>query len=365
MLDVETPTGDRFAIPETLAEDAPYFAADPDGFSGAAEYYAEHGYVVVRQLVPAERCVALRQAYVNGAKHSRTPMLRQKNMRYERNVLDSDGFLVNPIFNVQDLGSGALDAFRRAALDILTGENVQRATRLLLDTDDVKLIQSMFFEAPAGTWAHQDSYYQDSASATGLCVAGWFALEDIDAGAGRFYVCPGSHKSFPLVRNAGKLNFATGHLAYQQAVLDRMRAQHVGFAMPYLAAGDVLFWNSLTVHGSLPASRAGVSRLSLTAHYLRAQDQMLQFHSRIRTQKLARYNGTTISLLHDQNEWKNRLIREAAFRFPRTHMAARRAALNAVLRLNQGRKEFFFFKKKNQKTFDSQSESLLRFSDSD
>ncbi len=53
----------------------------------------------------------------------------------------------------------------------------------------------MFFEAPAGTRAHQDSYDPDSAARLGGCIAGWFAPEDIDAGAGRFYVCPGSHSS--------------------------------------------------------------------------------------------------------------------------------------------------------------------------
>ena len=93
----------------------------------------------------------------------------------------------------------------------------------------------------------------------------------------------------------------------------------------------MLLWNSLTVHGSLPASRPGVSRTSLTAHYLREEDPMLQFQSRIRTQRTMPYNGMTVGLLHDQDLLRNRLVRGAAFHFPTSYMSARRIALRAVL----------------------------------
>lgn len=40
---------------------------------------------------------------------------------------------------------------------------------------------------------------------------------------------------------------------------------------PALAKGDVLFWNSRTIHGSLATRDTGRSRKSLTAHYLPSQ----------------------------------------------------------------------------------------------
>lgn len=43
---------------------------------------------------------------------------------------------------------------------------------------------------------------------------------------------------------------------------------------------------------------------------------MLQFHSRIRTQRTLQYNGMTIGLLHDQDRLRNRLLRSFAFRLP-------------------------------------------------
>ncbi len=334
MLDTLTPIGTKLFIPEDLAEDMPYFAVGEAAgtMEAARAYYDMHGYVVLRGLIPPELCAQVRAVFHSSVRSSPIPVLRQKNMRYERHQFDADGFLSNPIFNVQDLGSRSLDGFRRAVLDIVTHRATAAATAAFLDCERTKLIQTMFFEAPAGTWAHQDSYYQDSAAGLGGCVAGWFALEDIDAGAGRFYVCPGSHKNVSPLRNEGSYNFATGHETYQQAMLETMRSHGLSFAAPYLAAGDVLFWNSLTVHGSLPASRSGVSRTSLTAHYLREQDEMLQFHTRIRRQQTELYNGMVISLLHDQDKLHNRLVREAAFHFPQTYMAVRKAALSAILK---------------------------------
>ena len=58
--------------------------------------------------------------------------------------------------------------------------------------DEVKLVQSMYFEGNSATWEHQDTYYLDSEK-IGSMVAGWIALEDIEADAGRFFVCPKSH----------------------------------------------------------------------------------------------------------------------------------------------------------------------------
>ncbi len=329
MLNTATPTGTAMRIPETLEEDQPYFL--PGDLAGAREFYDAEGYVVLRGLIPAELCSRARACFDAGVRGSSIPILRQKNMRYERNEFDADGFLSNPIFNVQDLGSRSLGAFRDAVLDILTHAATAAATAALLGAERTKLIQSMFFEAPAGTWAHQDSYYQDSAAGLGGCVAGWFALEDIDAGAGRFYVCPGSHRAMAPLRNAGAYNFATGHQAYQQAMLEAIRSNGFACAAPFLKTGDVLFWNSLTVHGSLPSSRPGVSRSSLTAHYLREGDAMLQFHSRIRDQETMRHGGMAVGLLHDQDRLRNRVVREVAFHFPRTYATARRTALRALI----------------------------------
>jgi phytanoyl-CoA hydroxylase len=315
-------------IPEHPGEDVPSFSIGM--VDAAQDFYLEEGYVVLRGLISPEACAAVRAGF-DEIRHTPLPMLRQKNMRYERNILDEHGLLTNPIFNVQDLPTMRCGKFKRATLDLLASGSVIGAVTRLLGVAGAKIVQSMFFEAPAGTWAHQDSYYQDSATKLGRCVGGWFALEDIDAAAGRFYVCPGSHRG-PVFTNSGEMGFATGHERYKQAMAQAIRETETRPVAPFLAKGDVLFWNSLTIHGSLRGTRPGTSRASLTAHYLPREDEMLQFHSRIRHQQHSLWNGIVVGVLHDQDKWRKRMIRDVASRFPRTYMAARQLALRTVLR---------------------------------
>ncbi|MCL2428362.1 MAG: phytanoyl-CoA dioxygenase family protein [Alphaproteobacteria bacterium] len=315
------------AIPEHPAEDGRSFTAAT--LEAAHDFYRANGYVVLRGLVPEALCDAVRAGFET-VRHSRIPILRQRNMSYERNTFNADGFLDNPIFNVQDLPTRRCMAFKSAALDLLTTSGVMEAVCTMLGVSRSKIVQSMFFEAPAGTWAHQDTYYQDSAAELGRCVAGWFALEDIDAGAGRFYVCPGSHRG-TLLRNAGEHDFATGHDRYKEAIADIVSHESTDLTAPFLAKGDVLFWNSLTIHGSFPAARPGVSRSSLTAHYLSESDDMLQFHTRIREQEFRLWNGVTVGQLHNQDSWRSHIVREAASRFPGPYLVARKLALRMLM----------------------------------
>jgi phytanoyl-CoA hydroxylase len=327
-MQVVTPLGTAVDIPNTLAEDRPYFR--PEEIGEAMGYYNQEGYVVIRGLLPPDLCDAIRAAYRTEVRPSGTPILRQKNMRYERNSFDEDGFLANPIFNVQDLETRRFGRFKQSAMLGLTQQRVAQVTAALIGAGPTKLIQSMFFEAPVGTWAHQDSYYQDSAAGLGRCVAGWYALEDVDAAAGRFYVCPRSHHTIPVLRNAGELNFATGHDRYRKAVVNTIRQNDLELRAPYMAKGDVLFWSSLTVHGSFAPSGRGVSRSSLTAHYLPQEDEMLQFHTRLRKQKIISLNNMPVAQLHDQDLLRNRLVRGVAAHAPTTYATTRKLAMQGL-----------------------------------
>jgi phytanoyl-CoA hydroxylase len=312
-----------------VVTDTPRFTlADLDA---ARVYYESEGYVVLRDLLSVEQCDRVMEAFDREARFTSIPILRQKNMKYETNRFTKDGFLENPIFNVQDLQTSGLGIFKHAVLDTLTCDAVAKATAFLLGAPRTKVIQSMFFEAPAGTWPHQDSYYQDSASGLGNATACWFALEDISDNAGRFYVCPRTHRSIKVLKNEGKQSFAGGHDVYKQTMQDMIRANELPVVAPELKKGDVLLWSSLTVHGSFPGGPSPATRRSLTAHYLREADDMLQFHTRIRHQPTIVWNGMEVGLLHDQDKVWNRLVRDLAYKFPKPYMLARSLALKALL----------------------------------
>ena len=95
-------------------------------------------------------------------------------------------------------------------------------------------------------------------------MAGWFALEDIKDEAGKFYVLSGSHKvDFDLTEDEKISNYL-----YVQRLKQYLKENKNLIHAPALQKGDVLFWNSATVHGSLPTLNPEFSRKSLTGHYL-------------------------------------------------------------------------------------------------
>jgi phytanoyl-CoA hydroxylase len=344
VLRTTSPVGTELFLPESVAEDRPYFTLD--SLDQASQYYQSEGYVVVRGLVSAALCDAVVHAFKSCARASRVPILRQKNMRYEVNSFDANELLANPIFNIQDLQSKHFGTFKSAALNVFTDHGVTRSAAAVLGAESpeegVRLVESMYFEAPAGTWPHQDSYYQDSAAKIGGATAAWFALEDITSKAGRFYVCPRSHAQFPVIWNRGVVNVGTGHEEYRNTILDRALEHGVEWRAPYMARGDVLFWNSLTIHGSLPGFPGSPdSRKSLTGHYLRGSDDLWQFHSRVRRQSIHRYNGCEVGRLHDQDRIYNQIVRTIAHRFPNAWGVARKVAIKAVIavRFNEGRSQ--------------------------
>ena len=151
--------------------------------------------MIVRAAVAPESCNAIRELWDREVKPSRDFIYRQATAKAERHVFNAQGWVMNPILNLQSVDPRKYPTFRSfATQQILTAPGLTRAPcgeHLL--TEQPKIVQSMYYEGNSATWEHQDSYYLDSEH-FGSMAAAWIALEDIDATAGRFFICPGSHK---------------------------------------------------------------------------------------------------------------------------------------------------------------------------
>jgi phytanoyl-CoA hydroxylase len=189
---------------------------------------------------------------------------------------------------------------------------------------------SMFFDGNPVTWAHQDTYYLDSDPLGGM-VAAWIAAEDIAPGAGRFYVYPKSHL-IEMPMNSGELGIATDHRRYKDLVLETIRENALPMVAPALSAGDVLLWNSRTIHGSLETTQPQRSRRSFTTHFVPESGGFLQFQSRHRKLRMREVNGIQVVHQKDQERWLERLILETYGRFPQAVHALR----NTLVRLMTG-----------------------------
>ena len=324
MFEIQSPTTETVRIPDSLQEDREYFRSlDVD----AHRYLDEEGYVVVRGLVDPDACAAIRKSFDDEVKSYSGFLYRQATARAERNQLNELGHVMNPILNLQDLDSSHFARLRQQSLDVFTSGSIVGALRSVFG-EDPKLVQTMCFEGNSATWAHQDTYYLDS-ERVGTMVAAWIALEDIHPGAGRFYVYARSHL-VDIAKNGGDFDIAYHHDRYKTLIVELIRRNALELRAPALAAGDVLFWNAKTMHGSLPTHGTTRTRQSLTAHYIPKSHRFLQLQSRIKPLALEFHNGIGVHCPKDQRKWANRMTLFVESRLPGPFYFTKRLAVKAM-----------------------------------
>lgn len=233
-------------------------AARAAGSSATHDHYLNNGYVVVPGAVPVHKIDRLNTLFQRDIADSSARFFRQNTNRYERNRKTDAGHIIQSFLDIHHYKR--FPEFRQAALDVYFAPEMLATLREVTGYADHNLMQSMLFDANAATTPHQDWWYLDSVP-NGHLLGAWIALEDIDERAGRFYVIPGSHNvrlDEPNMKHSDWLDRMRAFLADHP---DKVSA-------PALKKGDVLFWNSRTIHGALPTQDLRFSRKSLTAHYM-------------------------------------------------------------------------------------------------
>jgi phytanoyl-CoA hydroxylase len=237
--------------------------AQPAAYSAAetprAEYERE-GFLIRLAVVPHDLIDALLDALHEDIFPSRSKFYRQNSARYEVNQFTANGYLANALLDFHDYR--AYRRFSVAALELFFCEPLLIEMAALTGHDRMQLMQTMLMDANPTTPPHQDWWYPDTVP-NGNLIAAWIALEDIDERAGRFYVMRDSHDVV--------LHHDIETLSHSEwlARMDEWKADHSdNLVAPALRKGDVLFWNSSTIHGSLPTRDQRFSRKSATAHYI-------------------------------------------------------------------------------------------------
>jgi phytanoyl-CoA hydroxylase len=333
MIQLKTPRGLPVSVPESDLEDpSPKFGMSE--LADFAAYYAANGYAVLRGGIPEATCDGIRQLWNSEVKPSSRPIYRQANQRVERHTFNDQGWVMNPILNLQSVDPQAYPAFRKFAAErVLTAEGLICAFSKLFD-EQPKIVQSMYFEGNSATWEHQDSYYLDS-ERVGSMAAAWIAVEDIAADAGRFFVCPGSHL-IDLGRQNSRTNIADHHEEYIQGVVGKIRSLALEIRAPALKKGDVLFWNAWTIHGSLDSQSRSHSRSSITCHAIPSSHRFLQLQSRVLPLQLRVINGIEVHHPKDLRSPRNRAVFWVESKFPRVFYPLKRAAIRAMVRKSNG-----------------------------
>lgn len=329
MINLKTPRGLDVLVPEDAREDTT-IRFDPHEVDSIRAHYQEHGYAVVRGLFTRPCCDGLRALWDQEVKSYPGFLYRQASAKVERHVRNAQGWIMNPILNPQSVDPRHFPRFRAYAASQLLSDGALNAVFANLLGDTPKIVQSIYFEGNSATWEHQDSYYLDSET-TGEMVGAWIALEDIAARAGRFFICPGSHR-IALETHAVHNSIATHHERYITSVVDKIHETGLSIRAPLLNQGDVLFWNAWTIHGSLDTQDARCSRSSLTCHAIPLGKKLLQMQSRTLEMQAEQVNDAFICRPKDMARWRNRLIFQIESRFPRSFYWLKKRAILHVLK---------------------------------
>lgn len=231
--------------------------------TAAQEYYEENGYYICRNLISHELIDQLLQRYQEEIVPSDYQFFRQTNSKFESHKFTEYGYIKQSFLDIHDYQE--FPEFSRRARDIYTCLAIRDALTEVTGFATFNLMQTMLFDANTATVPHQDWWYLDSVP-NGHLLGAWFALEDIDERAGRFFVLPKSmgvdlHSDTPDLSHPDWLKRVATYVAQHP---EQIHA-------PEMKKGDVLFWNSRTIHGSLHTQDQRFSRKSLTAHYMPAE----------------------------------------------------------------------------------------------
>src|SRR5665213_687282 len=124
--------GKDVLIPDTVdIETDPYAQLDTD--SAIRDYYADNGYVVIRDAIPRELCARAMADYEREVKGFKRPLYRQTaSGAPETHRFTRSGHMENSILNVHDLRTDWFPNFKNDALHVLTHESVQKPLTVIL-----------------------------------------------------------------------------------------------------------------------------------------------------------------------------------------------------------------------------------------
>jgi phytanoyl-CoA hydroxylase len=329
MLDLKTPRGLPVRVPENSSEDpSPQF--DIGDSEGIKRYYEENGYVIVKSVFTPDVCKKQRALWDREVKPFGGHIYRQATAKAEKHIFNDKGWVMNPILNLQSVDPKQFPAFRHHATnEVLAAAPLRDLFKVLL-RDTPKIVQSMYFEGNSATWEHQDSYYLDSEN-IGEMAAAWIAVEDISPRAGRFFICPKSHK-IKLADHAWENNIAEHHDVYIESVVAKIRDLSLEIRAPGLQSGDVLFWNALTIHGSLDSQDPLHSRSSITCHAIPRSRRLLSLQTQLHDVGTDEINGTSMFRPKDLRAFRNRLIFRVEANFPSIFYWAKQKAIKHLMR---------------------------------
>ena len=212
---------------------------------------------VYKQSIPDDLTSKILMAHEK-FKFSKLSFFRaQGTNRFERPILDKYNNQINSIHNPHLLGLSR--SLRKSVDNIIYHENISKALTSFTGSKDHIHWQSMFFDKSTATRLHQDTWYLDTTK-RGKLVGVWIALEDISINSGPFII----------FTNTDKRQLSPDLYKFKDIEKDKRFLNDFPESRKYhflAKKGDILIWDSFSIHGAEKAINPMFTRKSITSHY--------------------------------------------------------------------------------------------------
>ena len=181
----------------------------------------------------------------------------QGTSTFEEPILDDYGNQKNAIHNPHLLGFSR--NFRKSIDSIIYSQGISNSLKEFTGIEEHVHYTSMFFDKSTATKMHQDCWWLDT-NPGGKLIGVWIALEDIFLASGPFCIYTG----------ADSRSFKTTEYDFENLETDIKFSSDFPNSkrFEFLAKkGDVILWDSFSIHGALKPLDNTKTRKSLTSHF--------------------------------------------------------------------------------------------------
>ena len=241
--------------------------------------YQEHGYCVVRSMIPERLCDRVVVAYQTEIRPSDKLFDRIGVLEKEAHRFSVEGHVINAMEKVHRLKAPAFSGFTSALQDVIENPDLLGAHQRVVDAGQggetlVPVpVSSFYFEVSNHTVPHADLSY--TPELTSVCGS-WIALEDIALAAGTLVVVPDSH----CVWKRPSDEQSRRNPEFFAQTMAEVCEEGLGWQLLCVRKGDVVFFDGRTFHASFPPRSQEATRHSLGLHFSPvSRNELVRFYS--------------------------------------------------------------------------------------